>query len=285
MGIELLFLGVALALVGITGGSYKKLFSTKVNHWWALIPVLIGLLVVEFAPIKESQYDTIGISILLGTYVFLYGFLWANLNLKGMWIVLVGLTSNAMVIALNLGMPVTTSGDYKVVESIKHQPETSSDLMGFLGDIIPINFASIAISIGDIIFALGICTVFVIASRKGKLEVEENETEVVANEASSDVKHKEIDIETEKIKAEISEVKSELGNEVTTVEAVHEPAPAPKEKKKKLKEPDVVIDIREEPVLSRKARKWRKKHGLNALPSKEELGFNEESMEVVEVAK
>lgn len=220
MGIELLFLGVALALVGITRGSYKKLFSRKVNHWWALIPVLIGLIIIEFAPIKESQYDTIGISILLGTYVFLYGFLWANLNLKGMWIVLVGLTSNAMVIALNLGMPVTTSGDYKVVESIKHQPETSSDLLGFLGDIIPINFASIAISIGDIIFAFGICAVFIIASRK-------------------EVQHK---------------------------------------------EPEIEIDIREEPVLSRKARKWRKKHGLNALPSKEELGFNEESMEVVEVA-
>ena len=104
MGIEAILLIFALAFVGITRGSYKNLFAIKMNHWWALVPVLIGHLAIEFVPIKQNQFDSVGISILLTTYVFLFGFLWANLNLKAMWIALLGASSNALVIALNLAL-------------------------------------------------------------------------------------------------------------------------------------------------------------------------------------
>jgi len=271
MGIEIVLLVVALAFVGVTRGSYKNLFSTKINHWWALVPVLIGHLAIEFVPIDENQFDSVGISILLATYVFLFGFMWANLNLKGMWIALIGLSSNAIVIALNLGMPVTNSGDYSVIETIKHQPATDSDMLGFLGDQIPLNFASIAISVGDIIFAMGLLVVFYFASRR--TETKSQPEPSIENENNDN--------------NENSQQMLDLTKEENIEE--HAPMPAPalqSSKAPKVRKSDKKrIAKAEKLAQSRKHKRWQKSHGLAGLPSKEELGYDEESMEIVEVAK
>ena len=260
MGIEAILLIFALAFVGITRGSYKNLFAIKMNHWWALVPVLIGHLAIEFVPIKQNQFDSVGISILLTTYVFLFGFLWANLNLKAMWIALLGASSNALVIALNLGMPVTNSGGYSAVETIKHQPATSSDLLSFLGDIIPLNFASIAISVGDIIFAAGLISVCYFASRRT----------------------------VEKMDSEGSDGKIQIEQIIDLTEG-EEPLPVPTLQSSKgpvAKRPNEQrAEKLEKMAQSRKHKRWQKKHGYASLPSKEELGFDDQSMEIVDIAK
>lgn len=273
MGIEIVLLVVALAFVGVTRGSFKNLFSTKINHWWALVPVLIGHLAIEFAPIDENQFDSVGISILLATYVFLFGFMWANLNLKGMWIAMIGLSSNAIVIALNLGMPVTNSGDYSVIETIKHQPATDSDMLGFLGDQIPLNFASIAISIGDIIFAMGLLAVFYFTSRRGEVDND--------SEQASHPEHR------SEATSEGSQQMLDLTKEEILEEHAHMPAPALQiSKAPKVRKSDKKRIAKAEKIAqSRKHKRWQKSHGLAGLPSKEELGYDKESMEVVEVAK
>ena len=255
MGIELVLLVFALGFVGITNGSYKKLFATKLNHWWALIPVLIGHLVIEFAPVNTNQFNSVGISVLLLTYVFLFGFLFANLNLRAMWISLIGLSSNALVIALNLGMPVTNSGGYKAAESIKHQPAKSSDLLGFLGDVIPINFVSIAISIGDIIFALGIFAVFYFASRK-----EKDVTPML------------------KVPEETILDLTKMHDHGST--PILASSKGPRARGVKEKETIRASLIKQ----SRKQKRWKKKYGLAGLPSKEDLGFDSESMRIVDTA-
>ncbi len=290
MGIELVLLLVALAFVGITRGSYKSLFKTKINHAWALFPVLVGHLVIEFAPIKEKQFDSVGIAILLGTYVFLIGFLCANLNLKGMWIALLGVCSNALVIALNLGMPVTNSGDYTVIESIKHQPSSSTDILGFLGDQLPINFLSIAVSIGDIVFALGLITVCFFASRKSNTnDIDTTEEQIAIITQSSPVDTQIVLDITEPATMETAvSIDQKAQSELKPA-----PAPAPvqtpmlqsSQRPGLRKSDEKRIAKAEKRAQSRKHKKWQQKHGLAGLPSKEELGYDENSMEIVEVAK
>lgn len=320
MGIEAVFFAVALLAVAVSRGSYKKLLSTKIVHWWTLIPVLVGHLLISFAPIDKAQYDTIGLGLLLMTYIFLFGFCVANLDLKGMWIVLVGIACNAMVIGLNKGMPVTNSGGYVAKETIKHQPATSSDLLPWLSDIIPINFASIAISIGDIIFGVGLIVVCVFASRKEKVstELELNTDEMIETDfevavielageeadevqdeiivLSDEIQDAQVVLEDETVdvvEAEVAEVAEVDEPEVAEVAEVIEPA--------RVEAPTVMMTSSRGPggrksseartakaeklAHKRKHKKWQKTHGLAALPSKEELGFDEASMEIVEVAK
>lgn len=305
MGIELVFLAIALICVGLTRGSYKQLLSTRFNHWWTLLVAVAGQLVVAFAPIPKSQYDTTGLAILLATYVLLFGFCVANINIKGMWVVLTGLACNAIVIGLNKGMPVTNSGNYAVTESIKHQPASSSDLLPWLSDIFPINRLSIAISVGDIILGMGLIAVCFYASRKPEVDAEDIAT--MPDMIETDFENSDITqvAHSRSAYANDLEVVIDLTNEIQ--EPVYEPD-EPVEAAIEIPEAETFA-AKELPTMTTSARspqsrkssteqkmksekikntrrrkKWQKTHGLAALPSKEELGFDEESMEIVESA-
>ena len=318
MAVESLFLVAALVVVPITFGSYKQLFTTRFVHWWTLALVLIGNLAITFAPIPASRYDSIGLAILMGTYAMLFGFCAANINLRGMWIVLVGLASNALVIGLNRGMPVTTSGGYGVRESIKHQSATSKDLLPWLSDIIPINQLSIAISPGDIIFGLGLIVVCIAASRKPKkvaepVEVDEAvlintdfEPEIVEGIVMLDpvddnpfgyidLRNDEISLEKgEEVENEIvleAESVPESTEDAETAVVSEEPQESDRPMKRSSRRPgsrssdEKHIAQAEHVVKKRRHKKWQKTHGLAALPTKEELGYDEESMEIVDIAQ
>ncbi|MFN8015258.1 MAG: DUF5317 family protein [Acidimicrobiia bacterium] len=268
MGIEFILLGIALLCVGITGGSYKKLFTTKFNHVWALAVVLVGNIIVIADPLPRRLNNSLGLVILLATYVFLFGFCVANLNKKAMWMVMAGVLSNAIVIGLNQGMPVTKSGGYIVKETIKHQSAKSTDLLPWLTDIIPINFLSIAISVGDIVFGLGLILVCFFASRKEKPTVDIEEAEEVSEDLNEPV-------------AEAMEIEPEQEPEPTSVQAPKAPVSSPM----KMVKPEAK-SISRGPLHKHKNKKqrWQEHHGFAALPSKEELGFNEETMDIVEGA-
>lgn len=171
MSIELLFIAVALVVVPLTGGSYKKLFTTKFKSKWTLIFVLLGFAFVEFVPLAKSRFDDVGIAILLASYILLIGFILANISKKSMWLSLVGICSNAIVIALNVGMPVKSTAKFMIIESIKHQASTSKDLLKPLSDIFILERFKIAISVGDIIFGFGLILIAIALSRKDKKPV------------------------------------------------------------------------------------------------------------------
>lgn len=315
MGIEVIFLALALVAVLLTRGSFKKLLTTKLNHWWTLVVVLAGYLILAFAPIGKSQYDTIGLAVLLGTYVFLFGFCAANLNLHGMWIVLVGLATNAIIIGLNKGMPVSTSGGYVVKESVKHQASNSADLLPWLTDVIPLNFASVAISVGDIIFGIGLIVVFVRASRKTRgvevpdtSEMIETDFEAVPGIVSEPEKTEaksESDSDSDSEKHPIAVSPSGIIDleEYDLIVETQTPNPpegkiASSEKSGKFahmrrssqgpgrpRSDEEQSEKAEKTKERRRHKKWQKTHGLAALPSKEELGYDEESMEIVDIAK
>ncbi len=309
MGIEFVFLGIALACVALTRGSYKQLLATRFSHWWTLVAAVVGQLVLVFAPIPKSHYDSTGLAVLLATYVLLFGFCVANINVKGMWIVLTGIASNAVVIGLNKGMPVTSSGDYVVQESIKHQQESSADLMPWLGDIFPINALSIAISIGDIILGIGLIAVCFFASRKpkaaeeilGMQEMIETDFEIAdvapARSAYADELDVVVDLTRDMNVEESEQPESEPA--MVAMPAMAAMAEMPASEPDMESAPVMVASSRgpgarksdeerrakaEKIMHSRRHKRWQKKHGLAALPTKEDLGYDEESMEVVDVA-
>lgn len=303
MGIESALLAIALLSVAVTRGSYRKLMSTKLNHWWTLAVVLVGHLVILFAPISKSLYDSVGLAILLGTYVFLFGFCAANLNIRGMWIVLTGSAMNAVVIGLNKGMPVSNSGGFVVKESIKHQASSSADLLPWLTDVIPLNFASIAISVGDIIFGIGLIVVCIGASRKEKPVELPNTSEMIETDFELDLSEESGDIE--EVEKHAIAVSSSGVIDLDEYELIVEPeviepavsaadeqprnAPAPMMRSSQgpgRPKSDEARTAKAEKIKERRRhKKWQKTHGLAALPSKEELGYDEESMEIVDIAK
>lgn len=309
MGIELIIVGLGLVAVLITNGSYKKLFTTKFNHSWALLIVAAGHLAVLFAPIEKSQYDTVGLGILLGSYVFLFGFCLANLDKFGMIFVMAGTICNALVIGLNKGMPVTTSGGFEVKESIKHQVAQSGDLLPWLGDILPINAISIAISVGDIFFALGILCVFVACSRKGKKvksEAEQldsadrqNAVEIMAEmqDVSSAIGHTTDEVPVVVVEdhhGTTATMVDERNDETVMIDLTHEEQVAMLEPT--AREMPAQVEANEpkakkkykgtKPIKNKRtSRRWQRTHGLNALPSKEELGYDDGSMEIVDAAE
>lgn len=309
MGIELIFITLSLGAVLLTRGSFTKLFRSF-SHVWILGLAIAGHLIIEFVPIKENQYDTVGLGILLFTYVMLFGFCCANLNLRGMWIVLTGIACNAFVIGLNKGMPVTTSGDFTVEESIKHQARTSIDLLPWLADVIPVNFLSMAISVGDIIFGIGVVYMMIAISRRDKTQDaedlivladkddEEITMETVMTEAALSKKalsmsgvldnDEYIDIREDEIKPDKSKEVTPAPMTVPAQDASSLPvATSPKIPKRSTEKiaPAVPGRAKERSRASRKSRKWHEKHGLSGLPSKEELGFDEGSMTVVDSAE
>ena len=96
-----------------------------------------------------------------------------NVLLRGMSIVLIGIACNALVIALNHGMPVDLPPDLaetgQFEPTIKHHPQDADDRLTFLGDIIVLRSPfDAAISFGDLILAVGLCDVTYHASRRKK---------------------------------------------------------------------------------------------------------------------
>jgi hypothetical protein len=164
---------IALVLPLVTGGSYARLVMTG----WRWAPLLfVGLflqLLLEYLPIPESRYDDVGFGLLALSYVCILTFCAANVLLRGMTIVLIGVACNALVIFVNQGMPVDVPPSWAaetwVEPTIKHHPQEPDDKLMFLGDIIVLNEPfSAVISFGDLILAVGLCDVTYWASRKPK---------------------------------------------------------------------------------------------------------------------
>lgn len=326
MGIELFFILLALILVPITNGSLKKLFSTQLKSKWTLGVIFVGLLTIDYAPIPESRFDDLGFGILMASYVLLIGFIIANISLKGIWIALIGLASNAIVIALNFGMPVKASSDFSVVESIKHQNATSKDLLSPLGDIMAIKPLKIAISVGDIIFGLGLIVVCFFLSRKDKkvapITDEEFELEEILDDNFAEREELVVSEKQDLLSQPVLfRIESEIMPKTTTENDLEfiEQAQVLEIQNQEVVEPAqenfVVVDVASEEIVElndeeekeivelanqknkdtkKELRKYKsstlkrsskRKKGIYTLPTKEELGYSEESMEIVQAAE
>src|SRR3990172_8215477 len=124
---KLFFLVIAAAvLLGLLlRGRVSRLESLR-PHWWGLVLIGLGL---QFVPLPQG---TSGKDLMLRTtvlaisYGLLLAFAAANLGIKGVPLILAGLTMNAVVIVANGGTPVSadalrSSGQVEVLAWLETQ--------------------------------------------------------------------------------------------------------------------------------------------------------------------
>ncbi|MCU1455937.1 MAG: hypothetical protein JWL73_29 [Actinomycetia bacterium] len=172
MGFLAIAVGLALAAVLFTRGSFKRLTRIPIVSAWVLILALAIQVALEYVHLDRARYDDLGIGLLMFSYALLLGFCLVNLSVRGMGVLAIGVACNALVIGLNLGMPVKGYDGSRVSTTVKQQPAKNSDLLQFLGDIIVLPHPpfSESISFGDLILAVGLVDVAFWASRRRRTE-------------------------------------------------------------------------------------------------------------------
>jgi hypothetical protein len=166
--VEVVALVLALVLVPLTGGSFKRLARLDFEAPWLLFVGLGIQLVVELTPIvPASRADDVGFALLLVSYVAILSFGVLNVRITGMSVVTIGIALNVLVIALNQGMPYRAPERTKLETTVKHRPERRDDILTLLDDriIVPGPLGE-SVSFGDLILAVGIIDVTYRASRR-----------------------------------------------------------------------------------------------------------------------
>lgn len=149
-----------------TGGRLSNFSRRSLELVWLL--ALSALLQVAAEALDVS--DSVGLALVLMSYVGLSAFAVANIRLVGMPVVLVGLLCNLVVITVNGGMPVredailaSRAAAEDELDSLdfgaKRHLEGEDDVLTFLGDIVPVRMTSEVLSFGDLILAIGIADV------------------------------------------------------------------------------------------------------------------------------
>ena len=160
-------LAVAIAIVPLTSGTFTRLAEVEFHRVWLLgagLAIQIGLEVVD---LPKARYEDLGLAILLLSYLALLGFCASNLRTRGFVLIGVGIALNAVVIALNAGMPYRVTSDVPRETTVKHRPTRDSDLAVFLSDQVTIGGpVDAAISLGDLVIAAGIVELAYIGSRR-----------------------------------------------------------------------------------------------------------------------
>lgn len=161
MSFFLITVAVALGVALLTGGSLSRILDTKLRASWSLFLALALQLALDLSgagPSNDAAYVA-----LVASYGLLLFFCGANLRLRGMSVVAIGIALNAAVIAVNEGMPVRTSGMFEA--TAKHHAERPSDRLIPLADIIVVDEINQALSFGDLIMLVGLIDVLVHRSR------------------------------------------------------------------------------------------------------------------------
>jgi len=164
---------VALIIPLLTRGSYVRLLNVQ-WYWPALL--FIGLAIqiaLEYVTIPKEHWHDYGFGLLVASYVLILGFACRNFVIRGMGIVIIGILCNALVIALNQGMPVKIPPQWRnekwAQATVKHHPQQHDDKLRFLSDIIVLKDPyNVVLSFGDLIIAVGLCDVAYNASRRAK---------------------------------------------------------------------------------------------------------------------
>src|SRR5689334_4445172 len=172
-------LAAALVVVVVTKGSFRRLGHLPVEGFGMLFVALAIQVALGLVDLPRSRVEDVGFGLLVLSYACLVGFCIANLRIRGMSVVLIGIALNAIVIALNQGMPANgpTRVDAQgrtvsaVATSVKHRPERPGDVLTVLDDriVIRVPFHEI-LSFGDLILALGLIDVCYWGSRRDERE-------------------------------------------------------------------------------------------------------------------
>ena len=168
---------VLAILTGYVAGGRLSGFEGLSVHWWLLVFVGLGL---QLVPLPETDLLTprlLGTIVLMASYVCLLAFIAINRWIPAARVMALGLLLNLLVVGVNEGMPVSpaaieTAGgrvsELAYQDSAKHHLLDDRDILGFLGDVIPLpNPVGIVLSIGDVLLYAGVAW-FVIEVMRGR---------------------------------------------------------------------------------------------------------------------
>lgn len=158
-------LALALGLALVTGGSLRSIAATELRHPGILAAGVGIQLVLEILSPTSGTAGNLASALLVASYVFLLIFCAANLRLRGLAVVAVGIALNGAVITVNEGMPVRAP-EAAVETTTKHHAERPSDKLTGLGDIILVPPLRQALSFGDLIMMVGLVDVLFHLSRR-----------------------------------------------------------------------------------------------------------------------
>jgi hypothetical protein len=157
-------LALALGLALVTGGSLRSIAATEVRHP-SILAAAVGIQVaLEVLHPTSGTAGHLASALLVVSYVFLLLFCVANLRLRGLAVVAVGIALNGAVITLNRGMPVRAP-EGTVETTTKHHAERPSDRLTPLSDIILVPALRQSMSFGDLILLVGLVDVLFHCSR------------------------------------------------------------------------------------------------------------------------
>ena len=159
---------VAAVAVGLVAGGSLRRFEDVRLRWWPLALIGLAMQSVGLPFLDDRLREGVELALLIGSYLPLLVFVWANRRLPGAWLIGLGLLSNFLVISVNGGMPVTrdaivASGQAEHIPTLvadedpKHHLATDDDVLVFLADAIPIPgpFGQV-VSVGDLVLYLGV---------------------------------------------------------------------------------------------------------------------------------
>lgn len=161
-----LVLFVAMSVAVLRGGRLTNLADIRLRSWW-LLPLGFAMQAVSAFLPDRSWSETVGVALVLFSYVPLLALVVLNRARPGLWLAGLGILMNFTVIGLNGGMPVlgeaalVASGfspSPRLAESFKHLPLDESSRMSFLADVIPLRLFGHGqvISLGDVFLAVGL---------------------------------------------------------------------------------------------------------------------------------
>jgi uncharacterized protein DUF5317 len=158
-------LALALGVALVSGGSLSKVAATEVRYP-SILATSVGIqLALEVLHPTHGTAGHLASALLVVSYVFLLLFCVANLRLRGLAVVAVGIALNGAVITVNRGMPIRAP-KAAVETTTKHHAERPSDRLTPLGDIILLPALRQALSFGDLIMLVGLVDVLFHCSRE-----------------------------------------------------------------------------------------------------------------------
>jgi hypothetical protein len=157
-------LALALGIALVTGGRLRNIAATQLRYP-GILALAVGIqLALEVLHPTRGTAGHLASALLVVSYVLLLLFCAANLRLRGLAVVAVGIALNGAVIALNGGMPIRAP-EAAVETTTKHHAERPSDRLTFLGDIILVPALRQSLSFGDLIMLVGLVDVLFHTSR------------------------------------------------------------------------------------------------------------------------
>ena len=206
----MLVTAVAVFVGIIAGGLLPPVghrFARPRVRWPVLLIAGVALLAVG----TRVDGDT-GLRTVLAGYAVLLGGVMANIHIVGMGVLLIGLATNALVIALNGGMPVRADAleaarvkDPGVPVTLTGHRflEDSEARLSFLDDRIPLPAGGQVVSFGDLVLAVGLADAVAHITRRRRKDLLTDAADDVAAAAEADALIRAVDLDDGRIIASL----------------------------------------------------------------------------------